>query len=96
MARYNTPVRDWTVRMPASLRRPSRDETTEKTIQQGVTVFSRKKKNGSRLTSTRVIKATTIGPKGRTMACGSVFPKIAFKNSKIRVGLVCEEEESAV
>ena len=51
MARYNTPVRDWVVRMPAALRRPTRAKTADMTLQQGVTQFSRKKKNGNKLWS---------------------------------------------
>jgi hypothetical protein len=51
MARYNSPVRDWSVRTPAALRRPTRAKTCDMTLQQGVTQFSRKKKNGSKLWS---------------------------------------------
>lgn len=78
MARYNSPVRDWSVRTPAALRRPTRAKTCDMTLQQGVTQFSRKKKNGSKLWSggqiARSIDKTTA-KLGRTTVAVA-FPPI--------------------
>lgn len=79
MARYNTPVTDWTVKLPPGVRTKTK-RVGFKTLQQGVTIFSRKKKNACRLSSAsqirRSIEKTT--QKGKQVGCKAVFPKISL------------------
>lgn len=56
MAFWNTPVFDYSVRLPGNLRKASRGKSTDKTVQQGVAfIGSRKKKNGCKLASSRMV-----------------------------------------
>jgi hypothetical protein len=77
MARYNTPPRDWSVKLPADLRKASRGRFTDCTLQQGVTVFSRKKKNGNRLASTSQIRRSINKTANKPLTTIAVaFPKM--------------------
>lgn len=59
MPRYHTPVRDWDCRVPAKFRRNKSQVMGIATLQQGVMMFTRKKKNGSRLLSGSMISHGT-------------------------------------
>lgn len=82
MARYNTPVRDWDVRMPSDLRQASRKQPAIKTNQQGVCYFGSKKKHGCKLASARSIRdSINKGAKKLPhVQCRLAFPKINIQN----------------
>lgn len=81
MAKYNTPPKDWVIRMPKGLNMGKRKFAT-RTLQQGVTQFSRKKKNGSRLASSATIRKSVkaTAELEKSVHCGLAFPKINLKN----------------
>lgn len=62
MAFHDTPVKDYFVKLPKMYRKARSGPFTEKTLQQGVQHFGRKKKNGCRLISTACINRTADKP----------------------------------
>lgn len=78
MPRWNTPVRDWTV-----FYKHGKYRFGEKTLQSGVTIFGRKKKNGNRLASSATIRRSIAktAEQEKGIHCALAFPKINLGNS---------------
>lgn len=86
MPHYNSEPRDWFggkrgIRLPSEFRTATRQYGI-RTLQQGVTQFSRKKKNGNRLCSQAQIKASIAKNQAQipVATCKLAFTKINLKN----------------
>lgn len=93
MPAWNTPVRDFNVRMPKDLKNASRSKFVHQvnqrtgrgwigpqkaiqTVQQGVSAFSKKKKNGCKLVSSAEIARAARRAVAGSTCCAAVFPQV--------------------